>query len=130
MKQFDYNNYLKNNPLLQEDTSNNINESIDPEQIFNLLLLSTFAASTAYASGIVSNVINKAKEKWNDYKYNTTIKPIVDRLRNDNDVVSMIKSTPKWSRQNIKAVKNIIMSKLNDKEKRYLHKVFNDLKSN
>ena len=130
MKQFDYNKYLKNNPLLQEDTSNNINESIDPEQIFNLLLLSTFATSAAYASGIVSNVINKAKEKWNDYKYNTTIKPIVDRLRNDNDVVSMIKSTPKWSRQNIKAVKNMIMGKLNDKEKRYLHKVFNDLKSN
>lgn len=108
-----------------------INEMTDVESILYGLVVATGVSNILYATGFTDMAVDKIKEKWrqlkNDYQYNYKIKPIVDRLKKDSDLINSISKINPRSRKDRKNAKELILSKLKDNERQYLHKIFRDI---
>ena len=98
---------------------NPLNESFD---IADALLLSLIQGGAAMGIGGVASYllgggIQKAKDWWKNHKDNAQIKKIVNRLKNDDEVKSLLKNPTN------KGWKELIKSKLSNIELHYLNQI-------
>jgi hypothetical protein len=146
MKQFDYSEYLKNNPLLKEEkTEDQLNEfdatsfflgqlsqtgpqvMSEADKILTYVLMSIGVGAVAgglaaYAKDKISslNPIPAIKQWWADRQKRKALEPIVAKLKKDPEVMKYV------ANRNMKGIQAIIKSKLSPEEQKYIGSLTRD----